>query len=86
MQRLLRFVHAPYCLTGWLTGILVLLGVLGVPQPAKAGPWTKSPGQYYAKLSVGGYFAQGFRDASGVFQDGVRYDSVSPSRNAPAFP
>jgi hypothetical protein len=53
------------------------LGLL--PAPAKAGPWTKSLGQYYAKLSLGGYFASGFRDASGTFQSGVDYASISPA-------
>ncbi len=59
--------------------LLCLLSALAVPQTAKAGPWTKSPGQYYAKVSLGAYFASGFRDASGVFQNSVKYASLSPA-------
>lgn len=55
-----------------------------LPQPVKAGPWSKSLGEYYTKLSVGGYFAQGFRDASGKFQSGVNYASLSPALYAEA--
>ncbi len=49
------------------------------PAPAKAGPWTKNVGQYYAKLSTGAYFARGFRDASGNVHGGVTYASLSPA-------
>ncbi len=64
-----------------LTRLIVatLLSLSLFPGRAHAGPWTKNLGQYYGKLSVGGYFANGFRDAAGVFQEGVRYASVSPA-------
>ncbi len=65
--------------TATILSLLAVAVVLLLPQTAKAGPWTRSPGQYYAKLSVGGYFASGFRDASGTFQSGVKYASVSPA-------
>ncbi len=69
-------MHPPY---SRFVIALVALSIGLLPSTAKAGPWTKSLGEYYAKLSVGGYFATGFRDASGTFQSGVKYASVSPA-------
>lgn len=40
---------------------------LAVPSEAAAGPWTRAPGRWYAKLSQGLFVADGFRDASGEF-------------------
>lgn len=78
-------MHRPHHqLSAALLAIGLGLCVWLVPQPAKAGPWTKSLGQYYAKLSVGSYFASGFRDASGTFQSGVKYASLSPAVYAEA--
>jgi len=74
----------PHPLLAALLALGLSLCVWLTPQTVKAGPWTKSLGQYYAKLSVGGYFATGFRDASGTFQSGVKYASVSPAVYAEA--
>lgn len=42
---------------------------------ASAGPWTRDPGRYYAKLSQGMYRAAGYRDGSGRFVDDSTYSA-----------
>ncbi|MDD9935075.1 MAG: hypothetical protein OXT09_15795 [Myxococcales bacterium] len=51
--------------------------ILGLASPALAGPWTRDPGRFYAKLSEGLYLANSFVDASGTLQEGVSYTGLT---------
>ena len=61
IQRIGCATIATLCLMAW------------APGAAHAGPWTRSPGSGYQKLSQGVYVAEGFRDASGRFVDDSTY-------------
>lgn len=50
--------------------------LLAIPQ-AQAGPWTKSAGEFYAKIGEGFYTADAYRSATGELIDGTEYLSAT---------
>lgn len=62
----------------FLTTIFLLTAAFLIAVPtAQAGPWTKSTGEYYAKLGEGFYSANAFRTASGELITGTDYFSAT---------
>lgn len=50
-----------------------------MPEPVLAGPWTKTPGDFYLKVDEGLYSADGYIDPDGQFQDDGSYLALSTS-------
>ena len=59
-----------------LTTLLLSASILSA-SPALAGPWTKSTGEFYAKLGEGMYSADAFRTADGELISGTNYFSAT---------
>jgi hypothetical protein len=62
-------------------GLLAVCGLVWVmpTSAAMAGPWTRAPGRWYAKLAQGAFRAEGFRDSGGAFVSDTTYTGLTTS-------
>ena len=67
--------HAP--LSFFITLILLTAASFVAAPAAQAGPWTKSTGEFYAKIGEGFYSADAFRTADGELISGTNYFSAT---------
>lgn len=62
-----------------MSGLMMASLGLWLPNKAQAGPWTRAPGRWYAKLAQGIFVAEGFRDSSGQFVSDTTYRGYTTS-------